>query len=418
MITIKVDKPNKCTTEGFALFVSFPYDGKIVSAIREYPIRFWDIENKEWELPGSKLTDLVNILGNYEIELKVNDPTLLMDKKVEVPSEFKFKTEPFQHQIEGFKYGLSNNARLLGDEQGLGKTKQVIDIAVAKKLQENIKHCLIICGVNGLKWNWQNEILTHSDETGFILGQRLTKKGTLKIGSNADKLDDLKNLPADYFIITNVESLRDKDIAEQIAKLCNKGEIGLVAIDEIHKCKNPQSQQGKGMLKVNSKYKIAMSGTPLMNTPLDLFIILKWLGYETHTFSAFKNYHCEMGGFGGYQIMGYKHLDVLQEQLDNIMLRRLKEDVLDLPEKLYIDEFVGFTKQEYDIIAILLRMASQVTINVCTDSLFESHSPDTDIFYANKQLLRGYSVLRRQKNYHISCYSAWFFRCKSLASIC
>lgn len=349
MITIKVDKPNKCTTENFSLFISFPYDGKVVAAIREYPIRFWDIETKEWELPGSKLTELVDIFGNYELELKVDDPTLLMDKKVGIPKGFKFKTEPFQHQLDGFEYGLSNNCWLLGDEQGLGKTKQVIDIAVAKKLQENIKHCIIICGVNGLKWNWQNEILTHSDETGFILGQRLTKKGKVKIGSNADKLADLKNLPDDYFIITNVESLRDKDIAEQVAKLCNKGEIGLVAIDEIHKCKNPQSQQGKGMLKVNAKYKIAMSGTPLMNTPLDLFIILKWLGYETHTFSAFKNYYCEMGGFGGYQIMGYKHLDALQEQLDNVMLRRLKDDVLDLPEKLYIDEFVDMTKEQEKI---------------------------------------------------------------------
>lgn len=51
---------------------------------------------------------------------------------------------------------------------------------------------------------------------------------------------------------------------------------------------------------------------------------------------------------------------------------------------IYIDEFVGFTKQEYDIIAILLNQSSQVTINVCTDSLEESTSPDTDIFYANK----------------------------------
>lgn len=51
---------------------------------------------------------------------------------------------------------------------------------------------------------------------------------------------------------------------------------------------------------------------------------------------------------------------------------------------IYIDEFVGFTKQEYDVIKILLKQAKQVTINVCTDSLEESCSPDTDIFYANK----------------------------------
>lgn len=51
---------------------------------------------------------------------------------------------------------------------------------------------------------------------------------------------------------------------------------------------------------------------------------------------------------------------------------------------IYIDEFVGFTKQEYDIISILLTRACRVSINICTDSLEESTSPDTDIFYANK----------------------------------
>ena len=83
-----------------------------------------------------------------------------------------------------------------------------------------------------------------------------------------------------------------------------------------------------------------MTGTPLMNNPLDLYIHLKWLGYEKHTFYSFKNHYCIMGGFGGYQIIGYKNLDQLKEQFDDIMLRRLKKDVLDLPEKIYTTEYV------------------------------------------------------------------------------
>lgn len=52
---------------------------------------------------------------------------------------------------------------------------------------------------------------------------------------------------------------------------------------------------------------------------------------------------------------------------------------------IYIDEFVGFTKQEYDIIAKLMNMAKMVTINICTDSLELVNCPESDIFYANKQ---------------------------------
>jgi SNF2 family DNA or RNA helicase len=256
-------------------------------------------------------------------------------KEFKIPDGFEFKTKPFEHQIEGFNYGLQYDRWLLGDEQGLGKTKQVIDIAVAKKLQKGYKHCLIICGVNGLKWNWVNEIHTHSNEDAWILGQR-TKAGKTVIGSNADKLDDLNALSSisSYFLITNVESMRDEKIVAKIAKYASTNDIGIVAIDEIHKCKNPTSQQGKGILKIQPECRIAMTGTPLMNNPFDLFIILKWLGYEKHAFYAFKKHYGLYGGYGGYQVVGYRYLDELQAQLDEIMLRRLKKMYLTFLRKL------------------------------------------------------------------------------------
>lgn len=227
-------------------------------------------------------------------------------------------------------------------------TKQVIDIAVAKKLANGYKHCLIICGVNGLKWNWYNEVHTHSNEGARILGQKERKNGNIVVGSSKDKLNDLKNIDSlkEYFLITNVETLRDSDVIDELKKLCKDGTISMIALDEAHRCKNPSSQQGKGLLKLNAKTMIAMTGTPLMNTPLDLYIILKWLGYEKHAMYSFKNHYCVMGGYGGYEILGYKNLDELQERLNDIMLRRLKKDVLDLPEKTLVNEYVEMTPKQ------------------------------------------------------------------------
>lgn len=118
-----------------------------------------------------------------------------------------------------------------------GKTKQVIDIAVAKKLQHNYKHCLIICCVNSLKWNWFNEVNTHSNESPYILGMRC-KKGKWSVKGNKEKLEDLKllHLNRSYFIITNVESLRVPEISNEINKLCKENQINIIAVDEIHKC--------------------------------------------------------------------------------------------------------------------------------------------------------------------------------------
>lgn len=346
MITVRIAESKMCN-EDYSLFVSFPYNQRVVDTIKSYPTRYWNKDLKEWEIPLKKLSNLTEDLSCFDFEL-TGKYVSLEKKQAKVPKEFKFKTKPFEHQIDGFNYGLTSDKWLLGDEQGLGKTKQVIDIAVAKKLANGYRHCLIICGVNGLKWNWYNEVLTHSDEKPYILGQRTRRNGTIVVSGNADKLEDVKRLNEikSYFIITNVETLRDSDITGELVKLCKNGSIGMIAADECHKMKNPSSQQGKAFLKLQAQTMIAMTGTPLMNNPLDLYIILKWLGYEKHPFGTFKKHYCIYGGYGGYEILGYKNLEELQEQLKDIMLRRLKAEVLDLPEKTYIDEYVEMTAKQ------------------------------------------------------------------------
>ena len=345
MILIDIRKSNKLKDSEYSAFIKFDYNSKIVDAIRELPFRYYNPSETEWEVPTNKVEYLINKFKEFDIKI-CGKITIFEDKNTNIglPEGFEFKTKPFSHQLEGVEYGLKYDRWFLSDEQGLGKSKQVIDIAVARKLKYGYKHCLIVCGVNTLKWNWVNEIHTHSNEGSYILGQKLSK-GKIKIGSTKDKINDLNFLLLDklvlpYFIITNVESFRDKNIADLIQQLCKKGIINMCAADEMHKMKNPTSQQTKGFLKCLPDCRIGMTGTPLMNSPMDLYVILKWLGYESHAFYSFKQHYCVMGGYGGYEIVGYKNLDQLTAQVREIMLRRLKSEVLDLPEKIYVDEIV------------------------------------------------------------------------------
>lgn len=347
MISIQIKEAQKVNGD-LSAFISFPYDAELVGLMRNQSSRFWHAANKEWEVPANKLLQIINSVKDKEITIR-GDYKALAPKEVKMPKGFNFKTNPFDHQIEGFEFGLKHDRFLLGDEQGLGKTKQVIDIAVAKKLSRGYKHCLIICGVNGLKWNWKSEINTHSNESAHILGTKINSKGKEVIGSSKDKLADLNKLPKDYFLITNVESLRDRGILKKVKELVQNGQIEMVAIDEIHKCKNPASQQGKAILQVNPETRIAMTGTPLMNTPLDLYIVLKWLGFEKHSFFQFKKHYCVMGGYGGYEVVGYKNLGELQSNLESLMLRRLKKDALDLPEKFHSIEYVEMSSKQAKI---------------------------------------------------------------------
>lgn len=275
------------------------------------------------------------------------------------------KTKPFAHQIEGLIFGIENDRFLLGDSMGLGKSKQVIDIANYKRENLGYRHCLIICGVNGLKWNWLKEVSIHSDLDSCVLGYRENKKTI----STQDKLADLERfdeLP--FFVITNIETLRhrvktgqqrkvrgkmkdiyDYPIANKLKELCVAGKIDMIAVDEFHTCKNPESVQGQQLMRLKAKTEIAMTGTPLLNSPLDLYMPLAWLGYEEHNFFQYKVHYCRMGGYGGHEVIGYKNLNQLQDLLDRVMLRRLKEDVLDLPDKVFSIDYVEMDKQQQSI---------------------------------------------------------------------
>lgn len=349
MIKLKFDFSQKLKYKQ-SLYIKGDYNPTILDVIHSFQTRYYHRNSKLWEckidyfpiiLDKLKFED-IQICG--EVPKKFEKYLKMLDIYDEQDADYLSRTKPFEHQMDSFKYALTHNKFLLGDEQGLGKTKQALDIAVARK--HKMRHCLIVCGVNNLKWNWYKEVEIHTNEKAHILGSRVNRKGKTVIGSSAERLADLKQIHDEYFLITNIETLRDKSIQSQIKKMCSDGIIGMTIIDEIHKCKNSQSKQGKAIHCCCSYYRLALTGTPLMNNPVDLYNVLKWLEVENHSLTYFKNLYCEMGGFGGYEIIGYKNLDQLENSLNKNMLRRRKEEVLDLPPKIYTDELLDLDSSQ------------------------------------------------------------------------
>ncbi len=360
MVYIEIAQPERLkptSLSKLSAFVSFEYDSNLVSIIKSMGTRVYIPEKKTWEIPESAVPMLMSRLHDYDVLLRGEMHHETPESHAQLPSGFVFTTKPYKHQMEGVIYGLEHESFLLGDDQGLGKTKEIIDLAMCRKQTDGLKHCLIICGINGNKYNWADEVKIHSKEDSWILGTRFTKRPPIKMieGSTKDKLEDLNNIPHQFFWITNIETLRGGSfkekqgkrtvmrfpIAEKIQELCDKGIIGMIAFDEAHKAKNPDSQQGKALLSIDCKGpKIPMSGTFVLNNPLDLYLPLKWAGFETHSFYAYKQHYCKMGGFGGKEIVGYKNLDELRSMVSKVMLRRVKGDVLDLPPKVHTIEWV------------------------------------------------------------------------------
>lgn len=365
MIKIKIGEPEKLSNNILvkkSAFVSFDYDFEILSFIKAMSTRVYNPDNHTWEMPINNIIGLCNKFENQEIQISgIYEDLHKQEFEIDIPKDYTFKTKPFNHQIDGVRFGLNKKKFLLCDDQGLGKTFQIINWVGCLEKTDKINKVLIVCGVNSLKYNWQSEISIHSDEKGWVLGTRFRKTtGKAYEGSTKDKLDDLDNLPDCRYIITNIETLRagaEKitkskyhfPIAEKLQELCKNGTISVIAFDECHKSKEPTSLQSRAMINVQAKYMVAMSGTPLMNNPLDLYFPLHWLGYENHSFYQFKQHYCTLGGWGGSQVVGYKNLEEIRAMMDNIMLRRLKTEVLDLPEKIRKIEYVDMTPKQNQI---------------------------------------------------------------------
>ena len=279
----------------------------------------------------SRIIDECSSLDNINIKLMKEDAPEC--KKMH--SDHKLPL--FEYQKEGVEFGLNHDKWLLLDAPGLGKTYQSICIAEELKERENIEHCLIICGVNALKANWQKEIEKSSKYDSIIIGRKVNKNGTISYTSIDKRAEQLKEKIDQFFVIVNVESLRDKKVIDAILK--GKNKFDLIIFDEIHNVKSPKSQQSKGLLKLKAKYQIGLTGTLIINNPLDAYMPLRWIEEETASFSVFKVTYCVMDDYWHTNVVGYKNVDFLRDQINLCSLRRTK-NILSLPSKTIIPEFL------------------------------------------------------------------------------
>ena len=358
-----------------SLTVKVNYDKRIVDTIHQIPNAIWHKKESVWEIPLTSLSRAVNLLTNFDdIEFKplengpVDNLYYHENNSTEIHSK-AYKTKLFEHQESGIRYGLTHDRFLLLDQPGLGKTLQMIYLAEELKARDNIEHCFIICGLNTLKYNWKKEIEKFSNLDCKILGEKKTKKGKDKIGSVKDRLEDLKNPIKEFFIITNIETLRNEDIIKELKNKKAKNKIDMMVLDECHVCKNPSSQQGKNLLKISAKYMIGLTGTLLLNSPLDAYVPLRWLGIENSTYTNYKFYYCNYTGFFNNILEGYKNTEVLKDVLEKYALRRTK-DLLDLPEKTIIHEELSMENDQdkfyYSIVEGLGEQVDKVNINTST----------------------------------------------------
>ena len=220
----------------------------------------------------------------------------------------------FPHQVEGVAFLLGRRRAVLADDMGLGKTRQ--SIVALTEVSPSGPYLVVVPA--SVKQNWEREILTARPAARVAI-----------VGPTA-----LPRRGFDGWVIVNYDILaKHSDALEAFPW------TGIV-FDEAHYLKNHTSQRSKlaEALVAAAPDAIlhALTGTPLTNRPRDLFPLLQLVGHPMgRSFLSFAKRYCDARHNGyGWVTDGASNLEELRVQLHGVMLRRTKDEVLDLPPKL------------------------------------------------------------------------------------
>jgi len=293
---------------------------------------------------------------------------------------YKFKLKPYAHQLTALEKSWNRESYAYFMEMGTGKTKVLIDNLAMLYDKGKVNGALIVApkGVVGTWYN--NELPTHLPdhiENVTVLWQsNITKK-------QQEKLETLYEIgTALHILIMNVEALStDKGIkfAEKFLS-CHET---LMAIDESTTIKNPAAKRTKNILSLaqNTKYRRIMTGSPVTKNPLDLFSQCYFLDpfhLDHDSYYSFRMRYAIMktANISGRKIQlvnGFKNLGELSDKLQPFSYRVLKEDCLDLPDKIFIkrqiklspDQLKLYEQMKQEALAILKGKQS-TTVNTLT----------------------------------------------------
>lgn len=269
--------------------------------------------------------------------------------------------ELFRHQKEGIAFLKKTKKAILADEMGLGKTRQAIYAAG----QESDGTTLVICPAS-LKINWEREVkMVYPDDNVYV------------VQSGPQQLIEWNHFA---WIVVNYDMLEKYN--DQLLDMIKKDEIETVILDEAHYIKGRDTIRAKIALKICEKAErvYLLTGTPVMNRPVELFNMLKAIGHPLGKVkTVFVKRYCggqmkclvmEIGTGKRFFIdpsraypyraqkskyrvftflddTGATRLDELREFTAEVMLRRKKEDVLDLPDKIIGTQIVELTDEQW-----------------------------------------------------------------------
>ncbi len=236
------------------------------------------------------------------------------------------KASLYPYQCEGALFAAKAGRSLLADDMGLGKTVQAIAAVEILAKTVGLERVLIICPTS-LKHQWKQEIEKFSDRPAQVVEGSLVKRANLYSDESLYKI-------INYEIVH-----RDLD-------LIRKWSPEMIILDEAQRIKNWKTRRAQSVKKLDSKYALVLTGTPLENRLEELYSIVEFIDrFHMGPMFRFLAEHQHTDEVG--KVIGYRNLSQIAKSLEPILVRRTKKQVLkELPERLDKNYFVPMTAQQ------------------------------------------------------------------------
>mgnify|MGYP003311976178 FL=1 len=284
--------------------------------------------------------------------------------------KYRYKTKPYDHQLQALKKSWAQKNYALFMEMGTGKSKVLVD-NIAMLYDNGAIRAALIVAPKGVYKNWDQiefpvHLPDHVEHTKVLWEANITKKKQAELDTLFDGKEELK------ILIMNVEAFstsKGLDFAHSFLNIF----LGraLIGIDESTTIKSPTAKRTKNILTIGelAKYRRILTGSPVTKSPLDLYsqceFLDPWL-LGHNSYYSFRARYANMvkRNFGGRSVQlvtSYRRLDELGDKLDNFSYRVLKEDCLDLPDKVFTKRIVELSKEQKEIYAQLKETALAFT---------------------------------------------------------
>lgn len=242
----------------------------------------------------------------------------------------------YKHQVEGIRRAATMQSFILADEMGLGKSVQSLTVFGIDLFMGRCSSMIIVCPTT-LKLNWAGEIEKFMGDVVYSVLPNKTVKQREKY------LDQFSQIIGPRVLIVNYEQV--KPHLEQLIKM----QFDIALFDEAHMLKNPSAQRTKSAraLAETCTRKFFLTGSPILNHVNDIWSLASMVDPPAFgSYYGFLNTYAVYGGYENREIVAVKNESDLNAKLSQIMIRRLKKDVLDLPAVQVVNRLVGLSAKQ------------------------------------------------------------------------